>query len=133
MATTSFRTVDQYIATFPERVQEMLQTVRAAIRAAAPDAEEGISYQIPAYKFERVAVYFGGFKNHYSLFAVNSESLTETFKEELARYTVTKGTIKFPIGEPVPEELVRRIVRHRVEEHLGRPQQKHPETQSSRP
>ncbi len=113
-------TVDAYIASFPEDVQEVLRTVRATIRAAAPDAEERMSYQMPAYKHHGWLCYFGAFTKHYSLFAVNSEGAVVKFGDRLARYKISKGTIQFPLTEPVPTELITDIVKLRMEENEAR-------------
>src|SRR5688572_6961245 len=105
MAKTDFKSVDDYVATFPESVQEVLRMVRNAIREGVPEAEEVISYQIPAYKLQgHPVIYFGGWKQHYSLYPV-TERLLEAFKDDLAPYTVSKGTIRFPLSRPVPVDL----------------------------
>ena len=117
MAKTDFKTVDQYLATFPDSAQEVLRTVRLAIREAVPDAEEVISYQVPAYKFHGWLLYFAGFREHYSLFCPQPDSLLETFKAELSRYGVSRSTIKFPLDQPVPVELIRNMAKHRAEEY----------------
>jgi uncharacterized protein YdhG (YjbR/CyaY superfamily) len=120
MARTDFKSVDEYIATFPKEVQAILTTVRRTIRKAVPQAEELISYQIPAYKFHGRLLYFSAFKNHYSLFAVNEEVL-RTFKKELARYERSgRGTVRFPLDEPVPVKLIRDIAAYRAKENLAR-------------
>ena len=124
MATTDFQSVDEYIGTHPERVQAILQRVRGAIRKGVPDAEEGISYRIPVYKLGgRAAIYFAGWKEHYSLYPANG-ALVEAFEDELARYEVSKGTIRFPLSAPVPVRLIERIARFRAREELARQQAK---------
>ena len=96
MATTDFRSVDEYIATKPEDVQAILQRVRTTIRTSVPGAEEVISYQIPAYKLNGATVlFFAGWKQHYSLYPA-SGPLVKAFKAELAPYELSKGTIRFP-------------------------------------
>jgi uncharacterized protein YdhG (YjbR/CyaY superfamily) len=116
MAQTNFRSVDDYIASQPEDVRPILERVRDAIREAIPKAEEVISYQIPAYKLHGDAVlYFAGWKKHYSLYPVSARMLTE-FKSELASYQVNKGTIRFPLAEPVPAKLIGRIAKLRAKE-----------------
>src|SRR4029453_6577700 len=106
MAKTDFKSVDEYIATQPENVQAVLQRVRGTIRKAVPRAEEVISYQIPAYKISGSAVlYFAGWKQHYSLYPA-SDRLVKAFKGDLAPYKVSKGTIRFPLNEPVPAKLI---------------------------
>jgi len=116
MATTAFKTVDEYLAAQPEPARRILGQVRGAIRAALPGAEEMISYQMPAYKLGGTAVlYFAGWKKHFSLYPA-SEGLVRALKEELAPYVVEKGTIRFPLAEPVPVELIERIARVRAKE-----------------
>jgi uncharacterized protein YdhG (YjbR/CyaY superfamily) len=120
MAKTDFKTVDEYLAAFPDSAQEVLRTVRLAIREAVPDAEEVISYQIPAYRLHGWLLYFAGFKKHYSLFCPQPGALFETFKEELSRYDVSKSKIKFPLDQPVPVELIRNMAKHRAAEYRSR-------------
>jgi uncharacterized protein YdhG (YjbR/CyaY superfamily) len=120
MARPHFTTVDEYIASFPSNVQVVLQTIRRAIREAVPEAEEVIGYQMPAYKFHGWLIYFAGFKKHYSLFCPQPDALLEAFKEELSRYEMSKSTIKFPLDQPVPVELIRKMAKHRAEEYRGR-------------
>ncbi|TME20618.1 MAG: DUF1801 domain-containing protein [Chloroflexi bacterium] len=123
MPNTDFKTVDEYIATHPEEVQAVLQLVRTTIRKAVPDADEMISYQIPAYKLRggRV-IYFAGWKQHYSLYPASDE-LVEAFKDELAPYEVNKGTIRFPISKPVPVKLIEGIAKFRAKEAAARAEQ----------
>jgi uncharacterized protein YdhG (YjbR/CyaY superfamily) len=120
MAKTNFTSVEEYIATFPEDVQATLQRVRSAIRKAVPGAEEGISYQIPAYKLGAGAVlYFAGWKKHYSLYPATGH-VVEALREELAPYEVDKGTIRFPLSRPVPVRLIERIAEFRAKEAAER-------------
>jgi uncharacterized protein YdhG (YjbR/CyaY superfamily) len=120
MAKTDFKSVDEYIATHPEDVQAVLQRVRGAIRKAVPDAEEVISYQIPTYKLHGGRVlYFAGWRQHYSLYPA-TDHLVEAFKAELAPYKVSKGTIRFPLSEPVPVKLIERIAKARAKEAAER-------------
>ena len=116
MAKTGFKSVDEYIATHPKDVQAILQRVRGAIRKAVPGAEESISYQIPTYKMhgERV-VYFAGWKQHFSLYPA-TDLLVEAFKDDLAPYTISKGTIRFPLSQPVPVKLIECIAKFRAKE-----------------
>jgi uncharacterized protein YdhG (YjbR/CyaY superfamily) len=114
MAKTDFRSVDDYLATMPPGTRAVLDEVRAVIRAALPDAEEVISYQIPTYKQDGIAViYFAGWKKHFSLYPVG-EALVEALPEA-ARYPLSKGTIRFPLDEEVPRALIRKIVGLRKE------------------
>lgn len=117
MAKTDFKSVDEYLATYPEEVQAILQRVRSTIRKALPEAEEVISYQIPAYKLDGGTVlYFAGWKRHYSLYPA-TDRLVEAFKEGLAPYEVNeKGTIRFPLSRPVPMKLIGRIAKFRAKE-----------------
>jgi uncharacterized protein YdhG (YjbR/CyaY superfamily) len=120
MAKTNFKSVDDYIATQPETVQAILERVRGTIRKAVPRAQEVISYQIPAYKLDGGAViYFAGWKEHYSLYPA-SDRLVKAFKSDLAPYKISKGTIRFPLDEPVPAKLIADIAKFRAQETLER-------------
>src|SRR5579863_119234 len=102
MAKTNFKSVDEYIDSQPKAVQDVLRRVRRTIRKAVPRAQERISYQIPAYKLHGgPLLYFAGWKRHYSLYPA-SEQVVAAFKDDLTRYEVTRGTIRFPFSEPVP-------------------------------
>src|SRR5436853_3825847 len=115
MAKTDFKSVNEYIASKPRDVRAVLKQVRSTIRKAVPAAEEVISYQIPVYKLNGVPVlYFAGWKNHYSLYPA-SDALVAAFKDELAGYELSKGTIRFPLSEPVPVNLIERIAKFRAE------------------
>lgn len=115
MAKTDFQSVNDYLATQPEAAQPVLERVREAIRGAIPEAEEAISYQIPVYKVDGVAaVFFAGWKSHYSLYPANAE-LVAALKDELAPYEVNdKGAIRFPLSAPVPTALIARIAQFRA-------------------
>jgi uncharacterized protein YdhG (YjbR/CyaY superfamily) len=118
MARTDFTSVDEYIAAQPDASQPVLARVRAAIRRALPEADEVISYQIPAYKVQGVAaIYFAGWKEHWSLYPVGT-ALVAAFREELAGgvATVQKATLRFPLARPVPAKLVARIAQYRGRE-----------------
>ena len=117
MARTDYKSVGEYIASQAEAAQAVLERVRSAIRRALPRAEEVISYQIPTYKLDRRAViYFAGWKQHYSLYPADAR-LVAAFRKELAPYEVNeKGTIRFPLSEPVPVRLIERIARFRARE-----------------
>ena len=117
MANTDFKTVDEYIATFPEEVQAVLAKVRGAIRKAVPQAEESISYRIAAYKFHGRLIYFAAFRGHYSLYPA-TQLLKDAFEEQLAPYDVAKGTIRFSYDKPVPVRLIGALVKHRAQENL---------------
>ena len=111
-----FNSIDEYIATFPEEIQTILQEIRATIQAAAPDAEEKISYQMPTFFLKGNLVHFAAFKNHIGFYPTPSG--IEGFKEEIARYQGAKGSIRFPLDEPMPLDLITRIVKMRVAENL---------------
>ena len=114
MAKKEYNTVDEYIASQPEAVRSMLESVRSAIRKASPEAEEGISYRIPAYKLHGgPLLYFAAWKKHYSLYPVR-EQLVAKIGSSLAPYHVEKATLRFPFSEPVPVELIERIANFRV-------------------
>lgn len=116
MAKTDFQSVDQYLATLPESTQTVLAQVRSTIRKALPRADETISYQIPAYKQHGTTVlWFAGWKAHFSLYPASTR-LVAAFKEELAPYAISKGTIRFPLSEPVPIKLISRIAKFRLQE-----------------
>ena len=116
MAKTKFKSVTDYIASKPRPVQTILKRVRSAIRKAIPKAEEGIAYQIAAYTLNGEGViYFAGWKEHYSLYPIH-ESLVAAFKKELTGCKISKGTLRFPLSEPVPSDLIERIVRFRVQQ-----------------
>ena len=116
MARTDFKSVDEYIASQPEAVQGILGRVRSTIRKAVPGAEEVISYKIPTYKLDnRPVLYFAGWKHHYSLYPA-TERVVAAFKDELAPYEVKKGTIRFPLSQPVPVKLIGRIAKFRAKE-----------------
>ncbi|HZS50320.1 MAG TPA: DUF1801 domain-containing protein [Bryobacterales bacterium] len=120
MARPNFQSVDEYIASRPEAVRDLLGQVRSAIRKALPGADEVISYQIPAYRLHsRLVIYFAGWKKHYSLHPATG-GLAAAFKDELARYKMSKGTIRFPLLRPVPVKLIGRIAKFRAKEVAGR-------------
>jgi uncharacterized protein YdhG (YjbR/CyaY superfamily) len=120
MAGTNFKSVDEYIAAQPLAAQGVLRRVRDTIRKAVPGAEEMISYKIPTYKLQgALVVYFAGWKQHYSLYPAG-ERLAAEFRDELAPYGVHKGTIRFPLSEPVPVKLIGRIAKFRAKEVAGR-------------
>jgi uncharacterized protein YdhG (YjbR/CyaY superfamily) len=115
-------TVDDYISSFPETIQKKLTEMRKIIRAAAPDAEETISYQMPAFRLKGIVVYFGGFKDHLSFFPTGSG--IEAFQKELGPYITGKGTARFALDQPLPFDLITKIVKYRVSENLKRDKEK---------
>jgi len=111
-----FHSIDEYISSFPVEIQKILEELRATIKAAAPDAEEKISYQMPAFALKGVIVYFAAWKNHIGFYPTSSG--TQAFKRELSIYESAKGSIKFPIDRPLPLDLISKIVQFRVAENL---------------
>jgi uncharacterized protein YdhG (YjbR/CyaY superfamily) len=110
--------VDKYILQFPEEVQEILRRIRKLILDRAPGAEESISYGMPGYKLNRKPlVYFAGFKNHIGFYATPSGH--SEFGKELSGYKHGKGSVQFPLGQPIPYDLIERIVEFRVTENLN--------------
>jgi len=119
---TAAANVDAYIKQFPPEVQVKLQQLRAAIKSAAPKAEEMISYMMPAYKYHGVLVYFGGYKNHIGFYPTGSG--IEAFKKELSVYKGSKGTVQFPLDKPLPVALIKQIVKYRAQVNLEKEQRK---------
>jgi len=111
-------TIDEYIAAFPADVQDILQKVRETIKTAAPQATEAISYGMPTFKLEGNLVHFGAFKTHLGFYPIPSG--LEQFKEELAQYKGGKGSVQFPFDQPMPYELITKIVEFRVTENLAK-------------
>jgi uncharacterized protein YdhG (YjbR/CyaY superfamily) len=113
---TDFKTVDEYIMTFPKEVQLLLKQVRDTIRTNAPDAVEQIAYGMPAYKTNgKPLVYFAGYKKHIGFYATPSGH-TE-FAGELSKYKQGKGSVQFPLDQPIPYDLIKKIVAFKVEEN----------------
>jgi uncharacterized protein YdhG (YjbR/CyaY superfamily) len=130
MAKTDFKTVNEYIAAQPKAAQVLLNRVRSAIRKALPRAEEVISYKIPAYKLHGgIVLYFAGWTRHYSLYPAD-DRLVRAFKNQLASYKLSKGTIRFPLSEPVPAKLIEQIAKFRAKEAVRRGKLKQPALRS---
>jgi uncharacterized protein YdhG (YjbR/CyaY superfamily) len=114
---TAPKDIDEYIAGFPNDVQEILEKIRMTIRKAAPDAEESISYQIATFTLKgKYLIYFAAYQKHIGLYPAPRGS--EQFKKELAAYEGGKGTVRFPLDQPIPFGLISRIVKFRVKENL---------------
>ena len=114
---SGFISIDEYITTFPEETQKILQELRETIQACAPDTEEKISYQMPTFALKGSnLVHFAAFKTHIGFYPTPSG--IEAFKQELSLYEGAKGSVQFPIDEPLPLELIGRIVKFRVAENL---------------
>ena len=114
--TPIYKTIDEYIATCPKEVQPILQELRKIIKAAAPDAEEKISYQLPAFFQNGPLVYFGVAKNHIGFYPTGIG--VEAFKNELSAYVTTKGSIHLPMDRPLPKELIQKIVKFKIADNL---------------
>lgn len=115
-------TIDEYIESFPIDVQDMLQTLRRTIKNSAPKAVEAISYQIPTFKLHGNLVHFAAYKHHIGFYPTSSP--VKVFAKELTPYKTSKGAIQFPIGEPLPLALVRKIVKFRVKESTEKAKKK---------
>ena len=111
-------TIDEYIATFPPYVQDMLKQVRTTVQKAAPDAEETIKYRIPTFVLNENLVHFAALQNHIGFYPTPSG--IEKFKHELAEYKFAKGSVQFPVGKPMPLSLIEKIVKFRVNEVKGK-------------
>jgi len=120
--TLILKDIDEYIAAFPPNVQKILQKLRTVIHAAAPDSTEMINYQMPTFRLNGNLVHFAAYKNHIGFYPGPSGILT--FYDELLAYELSKGTIRFPIEEELPYDLIIRIVKFRVKENLAKPQRK---------
>jgi uncharacterized protein YdhG (YjbR/CyaY superfamily) len=112
----NYKDIDSYIKAAPKESQPLLKTMRATIKKAAPKAREAISYGIPTYKLNGNLVHFGGFSDHISFFPTSSG--VRAFKKELSGYRTSKGTVQFPLDQPLPVGLIRKIVTFRVGENL---------------
>ena len=120
MPKTGARTIDEYLAALSNDKRAALEKLRKTIRAAAPKAEECISYQIPAYRQDGMLVGFGATGNHCAFYLMSS-SIVEAHKEELKDYDTSKGTIRFQADKPLPVGLVRKLVKARIAENAVRP------------
>lgn len=110
----SAETIDEYIRRSPREIQPLLRNIRSAIRKAAPEAGEKISYQIPTFTFHGNLVHFAGWKDHIGFYP--TPSAISAFKKELSKYEPSKGTVKFPIDKPIPFSLIKKMVRFRMRE-----------------
>lgn len=110
--------IDEYISALPEDIQIIIRKIRKIIRQNAPGAQETISYNIPTFRLNGNLVHFAAFKNHIGFFPTSSPR--RAFKKELARYKGGPGTIQFPLDKPIPYTLIKKIVKYRVKENLGK-------------
>ena len=112
--TNKCRNVDEYISMFPKDTQKILENIRQVIKENAPQAKEIISYQMPAFKLNRILVYFAAHTNHIGFYPTSSG--IEAYKKALVSYAPSKGSVKFPFDKPIPYYLIRKIVKYRVKE-----------------
>lgn len=117
MAKTDFKTIDEYHSTFLPEIAKRLETIRGIIKKVAPDAEEVISYQIPAFKYLGYLIYYSAYKTHISISSPFSPALLAEFETELAKYKTSKAAIQFPNKEPLPIGLIKKIVQFRKKEN----------------
>jgi len=115
---TGPKNIDEYIAVFPPDVQEILEKIRLTIRKAAPGAEETIKYQMPTFTLHGNLVYFAAFKTHIGFYPIPTG--IEKFKKELAPYKQGKGSVQFPLDQPIPYGLISKIVKFRVKENAAK-------------
>lgn len=112
------KSIDDYIKTFPQEIQIILEQVRQAIIISAPEAEETINYQIPTFKLNGNLVHFAAFKNHIGFYP--AQSGLKAFRKEISKYKSSKGSVQFPIDEPMPLSLISKIVKYRVKENSSK-------------
>ncbi len=115
MMPIEIKNIDEYVASFPNETQTILKEVRATIRKAVPEAEEVISYKMPAFKYHGMLVFFAAYKKHIGFYPSGSGILA--FKKELSAYKGAKGSVQFPLDQPIPYELIRKITLHRAQEN----------------
>jgi len=122
MQTKNPKDIDEYISGFPKDVQKILTKIRSTIKKAAPKAEEAISYQIPTFRLNGNLIHFAAYKNHIGIYP--APRAVAAFKKDLERYGSSKATIKFPLDEPIPYDLITRIVAFRVKANSEQPKAK---------
>ncbi len=125
------QTIDDYVAGFPPEVQAILQQIRQIVHDAAPEAEEAIKYQMPTFVLHGNLVHFAAYRQHIGFYP--TPSATEAFQQALAPYKGGKGSIRFPLDQPIPYDLIRQIVAFRVAENQARAETKTRRKKSSRP
>ncbi len=114
MKTTTPKNIDEYIEGFPPNVQESLRKIRAIIREVAPDAQEALKYRIPTFVLHENLVHFAGFQNHIGFYP--TPSTVEAFSRDLAGYESAKGSVQFPLSNPIPFSLIKRMVEFRAKQ-----------------
>ena len=116
---TKFKTIDEYQSTFSPKVKNLLKDLRKAIKQAAPEAEELISYNMPAFKYYGVLVYYAAHTEHIGFYP-GSSVVIEFFKKDLVKYKTSKGTVQFPFKKAIPVTLVKKLVRYKAKQNLER-------------
>jgi len=116
------KTIDEYIATFPEDVQQHLNQIREVIKKTAPQAKEKIGYGMPTFTLNGNLIHFAAYKNHIGLYP--APQALEEFKEELSGYKGAKGAVQFPLDQPMPLALIERITKYRIQKNLEKPLKK---------
>ena len=116
--TATFKDIDSYISKQEENVQPILEKLRSAIKSVAPGAEEVISYNMPAFRYHGMLVYFAAYKNHIGFYSLPSGHAA--FKKELSEYKQGKGSVQFPINKPLPITLIKKMVKFRMKENIER-------------
>lgn len=117
MTKTNYQTIDAYHEAFNGELLVRMQTIRKIIHKVVPDVEEGISYQIPCFKYKGYLLYYAAFSNHISLSHPYSDAFWKYFKADLIRYKTSKSVIQFPLDEPLPEGLIKKIITFRKKEN----------------
>ncbi|HYV33458.1 MAG TPA: DUF1801 domain-containing protein [Candidatus Limnocylindria bacterium] len=110
------KTISQYIKALPKEHQKKMREMLVCVRSAAPKAQEGIKWGMPAFSYNRILVMFGAFKNHIGFFPTGS--VTRVFTKDLAKFKTGKGSIQFPLNKPLPKLLVKKITKYRIKENL---------------
>jgi uncharacterized protein YdhG (YjbR/CyaY superfamily) len=113
-----YASIDEYIQSFPAHIQERLAALRLLVKEAAPDAQEKISYQMPAFHLNGNLVYFAGYAKHIGFYPGSSKNVFSRFKEELSDFKSGRGSVQFPLDQPLPVDLIRRIVKFRADENI---------------
>ncbi|BFT69207.1 iron chaperone [Paenibacillus sp. P36] len=118
----TYTSIDEYISAFSPEIQEILQKLREVIKESAPDAKEKISYAMPTFEQHGNLVHFAAFKNHIGFYPAPDGIIQ--FQDEVAEYHASKGTLQFPLGKPIPYELISRIVKYRVARNMEKAKSK---------
>jgi len=124
MAKQKFETIEAYFASFSEDIQDGLASIRDAVKQAVPQAEETLSYQLPAFKYHGMLIYYSAYKNHYSISFPPPFKVFEDFKEQLSPYAMSKTAVQFPMDKPLPLDLIGEMAKYRANENLETEQKK---------